>query len=139
MQTRRTLMTVPDDSTEVTHLYQEFSERFRAQDDEAVRRIYRELLSLGCPRAEIINAAVRLASHGASFGNPGNGGAGQALTPDEPNSIDPVAQTLPAAGFLLRANELRANEEHSGAMLPLQGKQDESDNTLERRTDCTSA
>ena len=127
-------MTVPDDSTEVAHLYQEFSERVRAHDDEAVRRIYRELLGLGRPRAEIVDTAVRVASQGASFGNSGNRGAARALTPDELTARDPVAQSLTAAGFLLSVNE-----ENSCANLPLQNKQDERGNMLVRETDCTSA
>lgn len=127
-------MTIPDDSTEVAYLYQEFSERLRSHDDEAVRRIYRELLGLGRPRAEIVDAAVRLASQGASFGNPGSRGAARALTPDELTSMDPVAQSPPAAGFLLSVNK-----ENSCAILPLQHKQDERDNIFVRGTDCTSA
>jgi hypothetical protein len=127
-------MTVPHDSTEVADLYEEFSERFRAHDDEAVRRIYRELLGLGRPRAEIVNAAVRLASQGASFGNPGSRGVGRALMPNELTSMDPVAQSRPAAGLLLSVNK-----ENCYAISPLQDKQDERDNILVRGTDCASA
>src|SRR2546423_2185561 len=49
-------------STEVARLYKDFSDSFTANDDDAVRRIYRELLHVGCPRAEIVDEALRLAS-----------------------------------------------------------------------------
>jgi len=62
-------MSAPEDSTEVAHLYRQFSDFFEAKDDEAVRQIYRQLLRLGRPRAEIVNEAARLASNGARFGN----------------------------------------------------------------------
>jgi len=51
----------PGNSAEVVSLYREFSDSFRANNDEAVRRIYRELLLLGRPRGEIVDAAMRLA------------------------------------------------------------------------------
>jgi hypothetical protein len=52
-----------ENSTEAALLYRQFSEAFTAEDDDAVRRIYRKLLNLGCPRAEIVEEAVRLASN----------------------------------------------------------------------------
>ena len=52
-----------ENSTEATLLYRQFSEAFTAEDDDAVRLIYRKLLNLGCPRAEIVEEAVRLASN----------------------------------------------------------------------------
>lgn len=55
-------MNPPTDSAEVARLYKEFSASFSAHDDEAIRRIYRELLRLGRARAEIVDEAVRLAS-----------------------------------------------------------------------------
>ena len=54
-------MNAPANSTEVARLYEEFSRSFSANDDEAVRHVYRELLRLGLPRAEIVDEAVRLA------------------------------------------------------------------------------
>ena len=48
---------------EAALLYREFSEAFTAENDDAVRLIYRKLLNLGCPRAEIVEEAVRLASN----------------------------------------------------------------------------
>jgi hypothetical protein len=48
-------------SEEVAHLYREFAVGVRANNHEAVRRIYRELLDSGRPRAEIIDEAMRLA------------------------------------------------------------------------------
>src|SRR5215472_18477359 len=49
-------------SQEIGTLYKGFSDAFHAGDDEAVRRIYRELLRLGRPRAEIVDTAVRLSA-----------------------------------------------------------------------------
>jgi hypothetical protein len=54
-------MNSPLNSPEVARLYKEFSDSVTANDDDAVRRIYRELLRLGCPRAEIFDEALRLA------------------------------------------------------------------------------
>jgi hypothetical protein len=52
-----------ENSTEAALLYRQFSEAFTAEDDDAVRRIYRKLLNLGRPRAEIVEEAVLLASN----------------------------------------------------------------------------
>jgi len=52
-------MDTPPNSAEVVRLYREFSDSFRAKDDEAVRQIYRQLLRLGRPRAEIVDEAFR--------------------------------------------------------------------------------
>ena len=49
-------------SKEIARLYREFSDSFVGNDDEAIRGIYRELLRLGRPRAEIVKEAVRLAA-----------------------------------------------------------------------------
>lgn len=46
-------------SEEVARLYKQLSESFRANNDEAVRFIYRELLRLGRPRMEILAEAAR--------------------------------------------------------------------------------
>src|SRR5205823_13289158 len=46
-----------------TLLYRQLSEAVTEEDDDAVRLIYRKLLNLGCPRAEIVEEAVRLASN----------------------------------------------------------------------------
>jgi len=54
-------MNSPANSTEVARLYKDFSDSVIANNDDAVRRIYRELLRLGCPRAEIVDEALRLA------------------------------------------------------------------------------
>ena len=40
-------MNAPANSTEVARLYEEFSRSFSANDDEAVRHVYRELLRRG--------------------------------------------------------------------------------------------
>jgi len=53
-------MDAPENPSEIAGLYRKFSASFRANDDEAVRRIYRELLRIGRPRAEILDEAARL-------------------------------------------------------------------------------
>jgi hypothetical protein len=57
----------PPRSSDVERLYAQFSDCFGVKDDEAVRRIYRELLRMGRPRAEILEHAVRLASDSGDF------------------------------------------------------------------------
>jgi len=55
----RTDSFVETPSEEVGRLYQQLSESFRSNNDEAVRLIYRELLRLGRPRMEILAEAAR--------------------------------------------------------------------------------
>jgi len=91
-----------ENSTEVTHLYQEFAAFFRANDDEAVRRIYRELLLLGRPRAEIVEEAERLASSRGGLDNLAMGqGTARARAAEAPASIDRIAQVRTAGAVLL--------------------------------------
>jgi hypothetical protein len=52
-----------ENSTEAALLYRQFSEAVTAENDDAVRLIYRKLLNVGRPRAEIVEEAVRLASN----------------------------------------------------------------------------
>jgi len=52
-----------ENSTDAALLYRQFSEAFTAENDDAVRLIYRKLLNLGISRAEIVEEAVRLASN----------------------------------------------------------------------------
>jgi hypothetical protein len=127
-------MTAPEDSTELAHLYEEFSERFRAHDDEAVRRIYRELLRLGRPRAEIVDAAVRFASNGAGFSNPPNKRPAGAPTAEAVDGADPIAEMPTAAGFLFKAS--KAN---SGAILPLYNNQGVGKSVFMWSAECASA
>ena len=56
-------------SEKVAGLYNEFADNFRSNNHEAVRRVYRELLAAGRPRAEIVNEAMRLGTAAqATFG-----------------------------------------------------------------------
>jgi hypothetical protein len=91
-----------ENSTEVSHLYQEFAAFFRANDDEAVRRIYRELLLVGRPRAEIVREAERLASSRGGLDNPATAqGTARAPAAEAPASIDRIAQVRTGGAVLL--------------------------------------
>jgi hypothetical protein len=91
-----------ENSTEVAHLYKECAASFRANDDEAVRRIYRELLLLGRPRAEIVEEAERLASSRGGLDNPATAqGTARAPAAEAPASIDRIAQVRTAGAVLL--------------------------------------
>lgn len=52
-----------ENSTDAALLYRQFSEAFTAEDDDAVRRVYRKFLNFGRPRTEIVEEAVRHASN----------------------------------------------------------------------------
>jgi hypothetical protein len=57
-------MDTPPQSSDIERLYAQFSDCFGPKDDEAIRRIYRELLRVGRPRGEILE---RLASNSGGF------------------------------------------------------------------------
>jgi hypothetical protein len=95
-------MSAPEDSTEVAHLYRQLSDSFQAKDDEAIRRIYRELLRLGRPRSEIVNEAARLASNGAGFAKEGPAGRARAETQAD---TDRIAKMHLAAGVSLKLSQ----------------------------------
>ena len=95
-------MSAPEDATEVAHLYRQLSDSFQAKDDEAIRRIYRELLRLGRPRSEIVNEAARLASNGAGFAKEGPAGRARAETQAD---TDRIAKMHLAAGVSLKLSQ----------------------------------
>jgi len=115
-----------DNSTEVSRLYEKFSDSFRADDDEAVRRIYRQLLRLGRPRAEIVEEAVRLASSSGGLDNLATGQRVAKWTAAEaPAGMDPTKQMRTADAFF---PDIR--KENSVPQLALSIDFDPSKNTI---------
>src|SRR5215471_3785102 len=110
-------MSAPQDSTEVTQLYQEFSDSLRVNNDEEIRRIYRELLRLGRPRAEIVDEVARLAGSGGGSG----GLVIEQRTPPPAEALsesDRMEQTLAPVGSVLHASKNTC-----GAILETQGSE----------------
>src|SRR5262249_1879578 len=126
-------MRAPEDSTEVTQLYQEFSDSLRVNSDEEIRRIYRELLRLGRPRAEIVDEVARLAGSGGGSG----GLVTEQPTPPPPAEAlfdsDRMEQTLAPVGGVLHASKNTC-----GAVAPTETQGSETGIILRTAEQCAS-
>lgn len=127
-------MSTPEDSTDIGHLYQEFSASFQADDEEAMRRVYRELLCLGRPRAEIVGQAVRLASNGTGFSNvPITERAARPPTVAALAGIRRIPRMATTGGV-----SLKAINESSDIPLPLSEDRGTGKRVIVRDVECTS-
>jgi len=108
-------------SEEVARLYTELVNSFGSNDSEAVRLIYRALLRLGRPRAEILAEVARVAAAQEAT-QTRSGSLGQAIAPTELESVAPTtavhAQSRPrllpaSAGFRPALNSANLREARS--------------------------
>ncbi len=104
-------------SEEVARLYTELVNSFGSNDSEAVRLIYRALLRLGRPRAEILAEVARVAAAQEAT-QTRSGSLGQAIAPTELESVAPTtavhAQSRPrllpaSAGFRPALNSAKGS------------------------------
>ena len=115
-------------SEEVARLYAELVNSFGSNDSEAVRLIYRALLRLGRPRAEILAEVARVAA-AQEAKQTRSGSLRQAIAPTELESVAPTTavhaqsrpRLLPASAGLRPALN-SANREKPGRFSERRGK-----------------